>query len=71
MAVAGGHAALPTVGRRTMGSADGPADEADGARAALPLPRAFGRLHGIIKKTRMTPEDDLALARKRQKDLER
>jgi phage-related protein len=27
-------------------------------------------LHGFIKKTRSTPEDDLALARKRQKELE-
>jgi phage-related protein len=26
-------------------------------------------LHGFIKKTRATPEDDLALARKRQKEL--
>ena len=28
-------------------------------------------LHGFIKKTRVTPEDDLALARKRQKELKR
>jgi phage-related protein len=28
-------------------------------------------LHGFIKKTRRTPNDDLALARKRQKELER
>jgi phage-related protein len=27
-------------------------------------------LHGFIKKTRVTPEDDLTLARKRQKELE-
>ena len=27
-------------------------------------------LHGFIKKTRVTPEDDLALARKRQRELE-
>ena len=27
-------------------------------------------LHGFIKKTRATPDDDLALARKRQKELE-
>jgi phage-related protein len=27
-------------------------------------------LHGFIKKTRATPKDDLALARKRQKELE-
>jgi phage-related protein len=28
-------------------------------------------LHGFIKKTRTTPDDDLTLARKRQKELER
>ena len=28
-------------------------------------------LHGFIKKTRATPDDDLALARKRQRELER
>jgi phage-related protein len=28
-------------------------------------------LHGFIKKTRATPEGDLALARKRRKELER
>ncbi len=27
-------------------------------------------LHGFIKKTRATPDDDLTLARKRQKELE-
>ena len=27
-------------------------------------------LHGFIKKTRATPEQDLALARRRQKELE-
>lgn len=28
-------------------------------------------LHGFIKKTRATPDGDLAIARKRQKELER
>jgi phage-related protein len=28
-------------------------------------------LHGLIKKTRTTPDEDLALARKRQKELKR
>ena len=28
-------------------------------------------LHGFVKKTRTTPDEDLALARKRQKELER
>jgi len=28
-------------------------------------------LHGFVKKTQKTPDEDLALARKRQKDLEK
>lgn len=28
-------------------------------------------LHGFIKKTRATPDDELALARKRQKEIQR
>ena len=28
-------------------------------------------LHGFIKKTRATPDEDLALARKRKKELEK
>lgn len=28
-------------------------------------------LHGFIKKTRSTPDEDMAIARKRQKELER
>ena len=31
----------------------------------------IGVLHGFIKKTRATPDEDLAIARKRQKELER
>jgi phage-related protein len=31
----------------------------------------FIALHGFIKTTRTTPDDDLALARKRQRELER
>ena len=31
----------------------------------------FVALHGFIKKTRATPDENLALARKRQKELER
>jgi len=71
MAVAGRDAALPSTRKRIMGSPDESADEKDGAGDALPLPRAPGRPAGFIKKTRATPDDDLALARKRQKELER
>jgi phage-related protein len=44
----------------------------------MPLCRPLGTglwevvaLHGFIKKTRTTPDDDLALTRKRQKELKR
>ena len=42
MTVAGRHAAVPPDGRRPVGNPDGPADETDGARAAVPLPPALG-----------------------------
>ena len=42
------------------------------ARVLLCLYReSLVALHGFIKKTRTTPGEDLALARKRQKELER
>jgi len=42
------------------------------ARVLICLHRGyFVALHGFIKKTRTTPEDDLKLARKRKKELER
>jgi antitoxin HicB len=40
MAVAGGHAAVPPLGKRAVGSPNGYADEAHSARAAVPLSRA-------------------------------
>src|SRR5258708_25642860 len=40
MAVAGGHAAGSVIGKWFMGDPDAPADETDGARAALLLPWA-------------------------------
>ena len=36
----------------------------------VPEPPADVALHGFIKKTRTTPDQDLALARKRKKELE-
>jgi hypothetical protein len=71
MAMAGGDAAVPPDGKRLVGGPHGPSDETDGACAALPLPRSLVALHGFIKKTRATPGEDLATARKRQKELER
>jgi phage-related protein len=71
MAVAGRHAAVPTDGRRALG-----------IRTVLPTKRTarvllclyrehLAALHGFIKKTRSTPDEDLALACKRQKELMR
>ena len=41
------------------------------ARVLLSLYREhLVALHGFIKKTRATPDEDLALARKRKKELE-
>jgi hypothetical protein len=40
MAVARWDAAVPPIRKRFMGDPDGPADETDGARAALPVSRA-------------------------------
>ena len=71
MALASGHAAVPPVGKRAMGGPDGSDDEAHGARAALPLPGAPRGPARVIKKTRTMPDEDSALARKRQKELER
>jgi phage-related protein len=71
MAVASGYAALPPVGKRLWEvRTDLPTKRT--ARVLLCLHRDHSvALHGFIKKTRTTPGDDLALARKRQKELER
>jgi len=70
MALAGRHAAMPTDGKgvwevRTnlLGNRT--------ARVLICFYRdRLVALHGFIKKTRATLEDDLPLARKRQKELE-
>ena len=50
MALAGRHAAVPPVGKRAVGSPDGPSDETDGARAALSLPRAPRRAAWVYQE---------------------
>jgi hypothetical protein len=59
MALADGYAAMPPVGKRVMGGSVRPANWAHGACDPVPFSR-----------TRTTPDEDLALARKRQKELE-
>ena len=70
MAVAGRDAALPSDGGGLWEiRTDLPTKRT--ARVLLCLYRKhLVDLHGFIKKTRSTPEDDLVLARKRKKELE-
>jgi len=71
MALAGGDAALPPDGRRSVEiRTELPTKRT--ARVPICLYRGhLVALHGFIKKTRITPESDLVLARKRQRELER
>jgi Phage derived protein Gp49-like (DUF891) len=71
MAVASRDAAMPPAGKRTMGGPDGPATKRTARVLLCHYREHLVALHGFIKKTRTTPADDLALARKRQKELER
>jgi phage-related protein len=70
MAVASGDAAMPADGTRPPGNwTDLPTKRT--ARVLLCLYRGnLVALHGFIKKTAATPAEDLALARKRKKELE-
>jgi hypothetical protein len=61
------HAVVPADGKRLVGGTN----RFPSNRTARVLICVYsGALHGFIKKTRTTPEDDLTLARKRQKELE-
>lgn len=70
MAVAGRDADVSAVGKRFWEvRTDLPTKRT--ARVLLCLYREhLVALHGFIKKTRATPKEDLALARKRKKELE-
>ena len=69
MAVAGGDAAVPSDGKRLVGGPHGPSDDRT-ARVLRCLYREhLVALHGFIKKTRATPDEDLATARERRKEL--
>jgi len=62
---------VPADWQRPLGNPHGSDGETRGAGDAVPVPRHLVALHGFIKKTRATPDEDLALARKRQKELMR
>ena len=69
MALASRNASVPADGRRLWEiRTDLPTKRT--ARVMLCLCREhLVAVHGFIKKTRATPDEDLALARKRQKEL--
>jgi phage-related protein len=73
MALASRNASVPADGRRSLGNphrTDLPTKRT--ARVMLCLYHEhLVALHGFIKNTRATPDEDLALARKRQKELMR
>ena len=68
--MAGGDAVVPPNGERAHGiRTDLPTERT--ARVLLCSYREhLAAVHGFIKKTRATPDEDLATARKRQKELE-
>lgn len=70
MALAGGNADVSRYGKRPLEiRTDLPTKRT--ARVLLCVYREhLVALHGFIKKTRATPDEDLALARKRKKELE-
>ena len=71
MALARWHAALPTYGPRAVGGSDNAIDP-QVARVLFCLhEHVLVALHGFIKKTQKAPDEGLALARKRQKELEK
>jgi len=70
MALAGRHAAVPSNGEGLVGGANGPARQGTSRVLVSFYEGCLVALHGFIKKTRVTPEDYLTLARKRQKELE-
>jgi hypothetical protein len=71
VAVADRDAAVPSVRRRAVGDSN-TLPTRKTARVLVSVYRGhLVALHGFIKKTRATPDDDLVLARKRQKELER
>jgi hypothetical protein len=64
------YAALPTFGRRVVGSAKHPLPSRRIARLVFVVDDgSIGVVHGFIKKTQKTPEGDLEIARKRMKEM--
>jgi phage-related protein len=69
MALASRNASVPADGRRPLRNPHRFADERT-ARVLLCLCHEhLVAVHGFIKKTRATPDEDLELARKRQREL--
>jgi len=70
--MAGGHAFLPALGRRFLEEVR--SDCPGNRMARLLFSVVDGKivvLHGFIKKTQKTPDDDLKLARRRKREFDR
>ncbi|MGH9454858.1 MAG: type II toxin-antitoxin system RelE/ParE family toxin [Terriglobia bacterium] len=70
MALAGGHALVPFAGEWAWEVRTNLATKRTARVLLCPYRGHLVALHGFIKKTRTTPDEDLALARKRQKEPE-
>jgi phage-related protein len=70
MALAGGYAIVPPLGEGLWEIRTDLASNRAARVLICPYKGCLVALHGFVKKTRATPGDDLALARKRQKELQ-
>jgi phage-related protein len=71
MALACRYATVPADGDRPLGNPHRSTHETRRAVLLCFYREHLVALHGFIKKTRATPDEDLALARKRQMELMR
>jgi|HubBroStandDraft_5_1064220.scaffolds.fasta_scaffold1938573_2 phage-related protein len=69
MAMAGGNATLPPDGKRDVGVRTNLPNNRTARVFICHHERHLVALHGYIKKTRATPDEDLALVRKRRREL--
>ncbi len=67
--LAGGYAAVPRARRRIVGGAQQPSKPRIARLLFFVHEGRIGVVHGFIKKTQKTPPEDIALARKRMKEM--
>ena len=69
VALARGHAVVPQLGAGAVGDMHGVAQQAYRPVLLSLDEGVLVALHAFIKKTQKTPDDELALARRRQKEM--